>query len=107
MGLNHGSSQTVGMRDITASWEAFEHINKVTMTMRLEPRMVGKTWSLWLYGCVWEGELDSPEVKLLASESVRCSDTSWLSLDTAVFRLMYALDAALAFREMGGKRETA
>lgn len=107
LGLKDGSSQKLGLLDVTSSWQAFEHINDVRVLVKLEPREVNQAWSLWAVGEVWGEFLGEPAAMLLVSESVKCSVSDWESLDTVVFRLMYALDAALALREMGGKRSTA
>jgi hypothetical protein len=90
--------------DLTSALEAFEHLNGCKVTMRIYSEVKNEHWALWLEGQVWEQSLADPEAKLSVSERLRCSDTSWKSLDIAAFRLLYALDAALAFKEMGGKR---
>jgi hypothetical protein len=82
-------------------------MNNCKVSLIIQYEVQNGNWALVIRGDVIGRETGSLEVKLLVSESVRCSATEWLSLDVAAFRLLYALDAAIAFKELGGKRKTA
>lgn len=101
MALSNGSSQTLGLLDVISAWEAFEVINKCTVTCMLEARRTRAGWELWMSGSAWIGDVNTPEAQPLVSESVKCSAMEWKSLDTVAFRLLYALDGALASLELG------
>lgn len=105
MASSRFSSNSPDLRDVATAWEGFEKMNGVTVTMGLCSQWVGENWQLVLEGCAWVKPAPSVEARLLVSEKLICSDTSWVSLEVAAFRLLYALDAALAFRELGGKRK--
>lgn len=107
MALKHGSSSGIGLVDLVHSWAAFEQINQVKVACQVAYEVLDGKWALQIRAEAWAKDPVSGEARCLVSESVRCSATDWQSLDTALFRLLYALDAALAFREMGGKRKSA
>lgn len=101
MALKNGSSQTLGLLDVLASWEAFEVINRCHVTMRLEPERVGGRWKMRIHARAWDHAQNPLEAKLLASESSIILASEWTSLDVVVFRLLYALDGLLAEKELG------
>lgn len=101
MAQSRFSQHSPDLLDTVSAWEAFEHINSVSLKVRLASVTVRGRWKLMMVGEVWSLSVENGEALLLVSESLNCSDTSWRSMDTAVFRLIYALDAALAFKELG------
>ena len=87
------------MLDVVSSWEAFEVINKGHVTLEITSRLRGGNWELVAtasFGDILDSE---QEVQPSVSESAICSAMSWKSLDTVVFRLLYALDAQIACKE--------
>jgi len=97
----------IGIADLTASWAAFETINRVKVTVQVAHEVQAGEWALVLRAEAWGQNTVTREAERLASESVRCSALEWSHLDTALFRLLYALDSALAFKELGGRPRTA
>lgn len=103
MASSRGSSNTPDLLDLTASWEAMENINRIRIKVVLELEEEKETGDLWANLEAWGEFLGEPEARLLGSVKSRCSATQFASLDTALFRALYALDARLASLEMGGK----
>jgi len=99
LGLKNGSSETLGLLDVTAGWEAFEHINQVSVEITLSNRSRGSTWKLLAEARAYDAKPGATEVLPLAYESATCLASEWRSLDVVVFRLLYALDSALASAE--------
>lgn len=82
-----------------------ETISRIRIRVTLELREHPKGGDLVAELQAWGKYLDEPEVKLLASVSAICSATQFASLDTALFRALYALDGRLAYLEMQGKEQ--
>jgi len=96
---SRGSSNGVDLLDVVSSWEAFEVINKGNVRMVIGSRQKAGNWELIVVAEFWSHLITHPGAELLGSESAICSAMSWKSLDTVVFRLLYALDAQLACKE--------
>lgn len=107
MALRGGSSETIGLLDVTAAWKAFEDINKVKLVVEITHQVQNGDWALVMTVQAWGKDVETQEAKLLAWESARCSASHWSSLDIATFRLLYALDSALAYRELERCKKTA
>jgi len=103
LALRSGSSQTLGLLDVVASWEAFQTINQCAVTMRLEPVRHKGRWALQMEAMAWSQLPPVPGAELLASTSLICSPMEWRSMDTVAFRLLYVLDSLLAERDRPGK----
>ncbi len=101
LGLKPGSSQTLGLLDVAASWEAFETINSCHVVLEIRPQKVKGSWTLVMVAIAWDVPPDQPAARLLGSERLVCWASEWRSLDTVAFRLLYALDARLALNEFG------
>jgi hypothetical protein len=106
LGLKHGSSQTLGLLDVVASWEAFETINQCVVTLQLIPVRHGGRWAVRMTGVVWNSSPGGPGVSPLACESLICSPLEWKSLDTVAFRLLYLLDGQLAAQQLANDPES-
>jgi len=102
LALRNGSSQTLGLLDVVASWEAFQTINKCVVTMRLEQSKQHGRWAIQMVAHAWDSDPDLPVAKHLASTSLICSPLEWRNLDTVAFRLLYVLDGLLASADLGG-----
>ena len=105
MAANIGSSNGPDLRDIAAALLAFEEQNTCRLVMTLRTMPPPATPDIWLEGKA----LSLPQLgqvpRLLASASVTCLAISHKSMDTAVFRLLYALDFELAQREFDTVRK--
>jgi len=105
LGLKNGSSQTLGLLDVTSAWEAFETINRVVVYSNIFSELRGTLWRLRMTLTAFSVDSEGLVVERLASESAICSDTEWKSLDTVVFRLLYALDAKIASAEFAESKK--
>lgn len=100
MAQSRGSQNRIDQTDVAVSWAAFEKINQVIVeiTMRLEPR--GGAREPRLFGVATDNRPECMDQK----RSALASATAWVfshqTLDTAVFHLLYTLDAAIASEEL-------
>lgn len=103
MAQSRTSRNSPDLLDLTAGWDAMESINRIRVKVVLELVEEKGTGDLWATLEAWGEFLGEPEAKLLASVKSKCSATQFASLDTALFRALYALDGRLASLELGGK----
>lgn len=93
---------TLGYRDVVATMTAFEEINRCRIVIRIEATDLDGAYGPWLVGEIFGRKPESLGLVPWVCLKSRCLVTDWQSLDTAVFRMLYSLDGALAELELLG-----
>lgn len=101
MASRHLSLNMSEVADLTDMVVGFEEHNTCVLEMMMMRVTEVKVPDLLLTLVAWPKEGKSPEVKPLASVSVRCSATNLKTWNSALTHAMYALDFQLALAELG------
>jgi len=83
-------------QDVAATLQAFEAINRVSLTVRMSAELGKGGLDLLLTASADGIEAGEQEAKCLASASVRCSKQGYRSLEAGILQLIYRLDGMLA-----------
>ena len=92
-----------GLRDIQDALRAFEQSNSceiVLSAMRMDYH--GRIDLVWT-ATAWDTDPNDPAAKLLGSVKLGCMESSLVSMEALVIRLLYALDFKLAEGEFARK----
>lgn len=96
LGSNDRWQNGLGVTDVQTALIGLEQMCRVHITVTFSLEDEDGCLGPWLTGVMWTRMDTVGEVMRLVSAKLRCSDTDFRSLDTAVFRLLYMLDGQLA-----------
>jgi len=100
---SRGTSNGPDMRDIAVTWEAFEEINDCVVTVAMTLVKAKGDHEVILSGAAWEKDLRNLITGQQLLASAICSATHYVSLENALFHLLYTLDGNIASAELEGK----
>ena len=96
---SRGSSNTPDVMDILSAMTAFEQQNTIVLELRLTTAKKGTEDDFWIACLAHDGSAEIGALPPLASVSLSFLALRVKSLDAALFRALYALDAQLALNE--------
>lgn len=86
---------SLGARDVYHTMDAFEQMNLITIELTIMLRNSAGRRGPWIVATAYIQPAAPAGRVLLASAELNCSTTEFESLDTAAFRVLYALDLVL------------
>lgn len=101
MASSRGTLNGPDLLDFTESLKAFQEQNSIEVRVELSLSETYGHTDLVAVLTAWGRDERIQDQVILASLNVTCSATKYKSLDTALFRALYALDSHLAWLEMG------
>jgi hypothetical protein len=102
---SQSSSNTPDVMDILSAMTAFEQQNTIVLELRLSTAKKGTEDDFWITCLAHNGSAEIGDLPPLASVSMSFLALRVKSLDAALFRALYALDAQLALNEFASMTE--